>query len=185
MGFAAGIVSGYFSLSTEWLQTSNKKTQMPSGGPLVPPVGRRLIMFCAVISTSLPLSHVSRSTGEYGGMAIRNLDWVWPSALLAMFWSLVCRAAICTTYATPLSDNEIRSSHAGIKGSVGTRRGVPSPTVWTLPVLLDGCTWRGGWDEHRPPSFIVAVMKTISRSYPAHSRPLSMHFRQWGRSLSH
>jgi hypothetical protein len=46
-------------------------------------------------------------------------------------------------------------------------------------------TTRGGCDEHLPWSSTVPMMKTVFLSYPAHSLPLSTHFLQNGRVLSH
>lgn len=58
--------------------------------------------------------------------------------------------------------------------------------VGSFPLLffLEG-RFLGGWDEQRPKSSTVPTMKTVSRLYPAHFRPLSTHFLQEGRWLSH
>lgn len=113
----------------------------------------------------------------------------------------VLRDAICRLNATPEQDTETRSSHAWRSGSIGTMSN-PSVLLATgvsgapscfntagssysgrsgpenAGVLRDDLplTARRGCDEHRPCSRGVPMMKTLSRSYPPQSRPLSVHF---------
>lgn len=85
---------------------------------------------------------------------------------------------------SPRFVSRMECSHAGRNGWAA-RRSIRGVSGVLVRVLLAEGTRRGGCEEHRPPSSTVAVMKTMSRWYPAQSRPLSMHFLHCGRWLSH
>lgn len=97
--------------------------------------------------------------------------------------SLVWRTTTRSWHRSPRFVSRMLGSQAGRNGWAILRSTRGDSGVF-VRVLLDG-TRRGGCEEHRPPSSTVAVMKTMSRWYPAHSRPLSIHFLHSGRWLSH
>lgn len=153
-----------------------------------PASSSRCIRHCARRSKSSSRREGWRFGGSYGGSET-SMNFAGSASSLSRTaaCSVVCSAAIWTRYCLPAFERQIKSSQAGCRGSTATGASFSSSSSAAFffaafpPRFVVDLTTRGGCDEHRPSSWMVPMMKTVSRSYPAHCRPLSRHFLQYGR----